>query len=78
MNKIDQLKRYYTEPEFEIQVVNAPKDAQTFDKMIIVMVNQRAESQWLAGLPRDNVPSKKTIRSVKLYNSVTDAVISEY
>jgi len=78
MNKIDQLKRFYTEPDFDIWVVDAPKDAQTFDKMLVIFVNERTENQWLAGLPRDYKPARKIIRSVKLYNSETDTIVLEY
>lgn len=79
MNLVEKLKKYYfTEPEYEVRVVDAPSDAQTFDKMIVVFANERAEAQWLAGLPRDGKPSRKIIRRVSLYNSKTDTTVGDY
>jgi hypothetical protein len=71
MNKIDQLKKLWGQLEgSEIRVVDAPKDAQTFDKMIVVF----AESMPMYV----GNPTRKNIRRVSLYNSVTDTIISEY
>lgn len=62
MNKLDQLKRLWTMGGCSVQVVDAPKDAQSFDKMIIVFA--------------DN--GRKTIKRVSLYNSTEDKIVSEY
>lgn len=64
MSKIDQLKKLWAQADCILQVVNAPKDAQTFDKMLVVFVEQ------LSG--------KKIIRKVSLYNSKTDSIVAEY
>ena len=39
MNKIDQLKRLWAQADCVLKVVDAPKDAQTFDKMLVVLVD---------------------------------------
>ena len=53
MNKIDQLRKLWAQAECVLEVVNAPEDAQTFDKMLVVFVDER----------------RKTIRRVSFYNS---------
>lgn len=50
-----------------VEVVDAPKDAQTFDKMLVVLVKVE-----------NNVSNRKIIRRVILYNSVTDSIIGQY
>jgi hypothetical protein len=70
MNKIEQLKRLYAQTDCQLQVVNAPKDAQTFDKMIVVFTE--VMSMYVGN------PTRKVIRRISLYNSVTDTIIGEY
>ena len=69
MNKIDQLKKFWLQADCVLEVVNAPKDAQTFDKMLVVFVDERNDLQ---------ASGRRIIRRVSLYNSVTDMIISEY
>lgn len=78
MNKIEQLKKFWAQADCVLQIVDAPKDAQTFDKMLVVLVDERSDLQALAGIKVDNVPSRKIIRRVSLYNSVTDSIVGEY
>lgn len=78
MNKLDQLNKFWAIGGCSVQIVDAPKDAQTFDKMIVVIVDERSDLQKLAGVRVDNMPSKKIIRRVSLYNSKEDKIVSEY
>lgn len=78
MSKLDQLKRFWAQADCVLQVVDAPHDAQTFDKMLVVFVDERSDLQALAGVKADKVPSRKIIRRVSLYNSKEDKIVSEY
>lgn len=70
MNKIEQLRRLYAQADCQLQVVDAPKDAQTFNKMLIIFTES---------IPMHfSNPTRKIIRRVCLYNSITDQIISEY
>lgn len=64
MSKIDQLKKFWEEADCKLEVVNAPLDAQTFDKMIVIVSG--------------TVADKKILRRVSLYNSKLDKIVSEY
>lgn len=72
------MKRFWAQADCILQVVDAPKDAQTFDKMLVVFVDERSDLQNLAGVRVDNVPSRKIIRRVSLYNSATDTITGEF
>jgi len=78
MSKIDQLKKFWAQADCVLEVVDAPHDAQTFDKMLVVFVDERSDLQALAGVKVDKIPSRKIIRRVSLYDSATDTIIGDY
>jgi len=78
MSKIDQLKRLWNQGGCSLEIYNAPKDAQTFDKMIVIFADERSDYQALAGLPPGKPSGRRIIRRVNLYNSVTDMIEGEF
>lgn len=40
MNKIDQLKKFWAMGGCSLKIVDAPKDAYTFDKMLVITVDE--------------------------------------
>lgn len=79
MTKVDQLRKFYATADCSVQVFDAPKDAQTFDKMLVVFVDEVRDLQKLAGIPvRQQTSGRRIIRRVCLYNSKTDQIVSEY
>ncbi len=78
MNKVDQLKRFFAQADCVVDVVDAPKDAQTFDKMLVVFADEIRDLQSLAGIPSGKSSGKRIIRRVCLYNSGTDQIVGEY
>jgi hypothetical protein len=78
MNKIDQLKRLWAQADCVLEIVDAPKDAQTFDKMLVVFADEMRDYQALACLKYQQLSGRKIIRRVSLYNSKTDTIVSEY
>lgn len=78
MNKVEQLKKMWSQGGCKLEVYDAPSDAQTFDKMLVVFVDQRSDLEALAGLKQTKPSGKRIIRRVTLYNSKEDKIVGEY
>ena len=62
MSQLDREKLQWDGAELPYAVVNAPKDAVQFDKMLVVYSDK----------------TKRTIRFVSLYNSKTDKFLARF
>lgn len=62
MNRLRKTIDYWEEAEYPVDVVPAPQDAVTFDKMLVVFLDE----------------TRRSIRRVSLYDSKTDRFVADF
>lgn len=62
VNMLEHWQKTWGQSGFPTKVVDAPRDAQTFDKMLVVYSDQ----------------TRRTIRRVSFYNSKTNKMMGDY